>query len=83
EKLSKRKCRFHEALLAAARSHFGSDNRTGLSFTTEMPLRYLELRELLKKLDQNFLILFPIRSINQNLKTLNLTILVLFGIILL
>ncbi|MBR2387657.1 MAG: hypothetical protein IKB02_02700, partial [Clostridia bacterium] len=48
-----------EALLAAARSHFGSDNRTGLSFTTEMPLRYLELRELLKKLDQNFLILFP------------------------
>ncbi|MBR2388352.1 MAG: hypothetical protein IKB02_06235, partial [Clostridia bacterium] len=35
EKLSKRKCRFHEALLAAARSHFGSDNRTGLSFTTE------------------------------------------------
>ena len=31
--------------LAAARSRHGSDNRTGLSFTTVSPLRYLPYRQ--------------------------------------
>ena len=32
-------------ILAAARSRHGSDNRTGLSFTTVSPLRYLPYRQ--------------------------------------